>query len=222
MTPFNRLFSLMSKPWFVLTYLFFIVLTFMFVDKPLAEYMHTIDLRTNFALLSLITKLGLSALYLGFFLAGALFFRYVQVNPVYEARFWFLWLCVLFTESICGVLKVILGRARPDMWFETQSFGFYGLQTKASFWSFPSGHTTAVMAVAFGMSIIFPRQRYIYITAGILVALSRVLLVHHYLTDILSAIYLVVFEIGLLLCFLQKRAWLSSAFRDEKVLKMAY
>jgi membrane-associated phospholipid phosphatase len=221
MTPFNRLFSIVTRPWFIVSYVILIVLTFMYVDRPLAEYMRSIDLRTNFALLSLLTKLGISVIYMLLFLIGALFFRYVRVNPVYEARCWFLWLCILFTGSICGILKVVLGRARPSMWFEGQSFGFYGLQTKAPFWSFPSGHTTTIMAVAFGMSVIFPRHSYFYVLAGLTVALSRVLLVHHYLTDILTATYFVVLEIGLLLWFLEKKAWLSPVFRKEEMRKMA-
>jgi len=216
MPPFNRLLSLMTKPWFLIFYVLFTALAFIYVDKPLAEYFDAVNLRTNFELLNWFTKLGLGFIYLLGFFAGALFFRFGYVNRIWEVRCWFLWLSVAFTGGICVVLKTFFGRARPEMWFENQCYGFYGLQTKATFWSFPSGHTSIIMAVAYGLCIFFPRQSMIYIVVGFLVALSRVLLVHHYLTDVLTAAYLTLLEIGFLLWASQKTSWFNVALANNK------
>ena len=111
---------------------------------------------------------------------------------------WFLWLCVLVPSLVCLVLKVLLGRARPDLLFNEHLYGFFGLKTHAPYWSFPSGHTTTVMGFVFGLSVLFPRKCYLFILAGSIVVLSRILLTHHYLSDVMAASYLALLEVGLL------------------------
>lgn len=198
MSPFDRLFIVMSKPLTMILSVMVFTVCFNYVDKPLAEYWYAMDLKHHYAWLSWITMAGLSAIYLIGFLFAALFFRYVRKNSRQEARMWFLWLCVVVSNGICGFLKVILGRARPELWFEQHAYGFYGFHTKSAYWSFPSGHTTTIMAVAFGLCVLFPRFCYAFVSAGCLIALSRVLLVQHYLSDVLIATCLVIVEIGFL------------------------
>ncbi|STX28237.1 phosphoesterase, PA-phosphatase related [Legionella beliardensis] len=213
MAPFNRLILVMTRPWVILAYVLMITVLFLYVDKPLADYLAFLNFRVNFIFLNFFTKLGLGILYMTSLLLAALFFRYKR-NSLWEARMWFLWLCVVLSGIACGILKVLLGRARPDMWFHGKYYGFYWLQAKAPFWSFPSGHTTTVMAIAFGLCVLFPRYFYIFILSGFSIAISRVLLVHHYFSDVLTATYLALLVVGLLLWFLRKKSWLEPAWRD--------
>lgn len=216
MSPFNRLFSIMIKPWVIVLFAIFLIVSYNYIDKPLAIYFDSFDLKNTMPFLSWITQLGLGAIYLFGFVAGALFFRYVRKNRVWEARFWFLWLCVVTTSTVCIVLKILLGRARPDMWFGKQDYGFYGLQTNSAYWSFPSGHTSTIMGAAFGLCILFPRYTWGFITAGLLVALSRVLLTQHYLTDVACATALALIETGFLLWFLKKKSCLALAWPENQ------
>jgi len=103
-------------------------------------------------------------------------------------------------------LKVIFGRARPDMLFNDQLYGFYGLQTHAQFWSFPSGHTTTVMGFVFGLCALFPRHCVAFILTGLIVVSTRILLTHHFLSDVLIASYLALLEVGLLYCIMWRKA----------------
>lgn len=213
MSPFNRLFNVMSKPTAIISVAVVLVLCYFYVDRPLAQYLASLNLRVNIASLNWFTKLGVGLAYLVFFSFMAVFFRYVRPNRLWQDRFWFLLSCLLIANVICGVLKVMLGRARPSMWFENHLYGFYGFETKAPFWSFPSGHSTTIMAVVFSLSVIFPRYCYAFIAAGLSVAISRVLLTHHYLSDILSATYLTLLEVGFFLWYLQKRNLLQGAWK---------
>lgn len=188
---------------------------FLFVDRPLAEYLFAVDLRHNFKLLGLFTKLGAGFFYFTVFGLGVLIFRYIRINAELEAKFRFLLLCVLIPSTLCGFLKVLLGRARPSMLLEGQFYGFYGLQTHAPFWSFPSGHTTTIMAVAVGISLLYPRSSYFVLILGFLVAVSRILLNHHYLSDVLAATYLVFIEIAALLWVLRRQQWLELAWKKS-------
>lgn len=216
MTPFNRLLAIMLKPWVLILSIVFLVISYNYIDMPLAAYLHAADLQTTLPILPWLTKLGLGGIYLLGFLAAALFFRYVRKNSVWEARFWFLWCSVVTTSVICVVLKIMLGRARPDMWFQKHDYGFYWFQTKAAYWSFPSGHTSTVMGAAFGLCILFPRHGKAFIAVGLLIALSRVLLTNHYLSDVVSAAILALLEVGLLFGILQKNSWLKSAWQNNR------
>ncbi len=209
MTPFERLLAIMIKPWVVVSYLGLIILSFLYLDRPIAYYFHGVDLRTNLPVLNWFTKLGLGALYLGPLFFLAVFFRYIHRNREWEVRAWFLWLCVLVPSIICVLLKMALGRARPDLLFSEQLYGFYGWQTHAPFWSFPSGHTTTVMGFVGGLCVLFPLYCYAFLSLGLVVVLSRILLTHHYLSDVMAASYLALLEVGLLLWWLRRRTLLK-------------
>ena len=197
MTRFERLFALMIKPWVVVCCVGLIVLSFLYLDRPIAYYFHDLDPRTGLPFLNWFTQMGLGGLYLVPLFLIALYFRYISRNREREVRAWFLWLCVLIPSLICLVLKITLGRARPDLLFSDQMYGFYGFQFHAPFWSFPSGHTTTIMGFVFGLCVLFPRYFYAFILFGILAISSRVMLTHHYFSDVLAASYLALMEVGL-------------------------
>jgi membrane-associated phospholipid phosphatase len=212
MTPFDRLLGVMIKPWVMISYLGLIILSFQHLDKPIADYFYNLDVKTHLVIIDWITKLGLGIIYLPSLLILTIFSRYVLKNKELTARFLFLFMCVAIPGLICGFLKIIFGRARPTLWLHHDVYGFYGLQWQAPFWSFPSGHTTTIMSMTFGLIIVFPRYAYGFLLAGLTVAASRVLLTHHYLSDILAAGYLSLLEIGLFLCFLRRKSWLAPAW----------
>jgi membrane-associated phospholipid phosphatase len=204
MTPFERLFSVMIKPWVAVGFLGLSVLSFLFFDKPLAFYFYRLDPGANWPI-EWITKMGWGGMYLSSLLILTLFFRYVYKKPLWEARFWFLCLCVAVPGLICFLLKVVLGRARPELLLIEEIYGFYGFKTHPPFWSFPSGHTTTIMGLVFGLSILFPRHSYVLMLIGLMVAISRLLLISHYLSDIMIASYLALIEVGIIYWWLKKR-----------------
>jgi membrane-associated phospholipid phosphatase len=205
LTRFECLFALMIKPWVVVCYVGLIVLSFFYLDRPIALYFHDLDPRTAVPFLNWFTQMGLGALYLVPLLLIALYFRYIHPNRDWEIRAWFLWLCVLVPSLLCLVLKITLGRARPDLLFSDQLYGFYGFQFHAPFWSFPSGHTTTIMGFVFGLCVVFSRYFYAFILFGLLAISSRIMLTHHYFSDVLAASFLSLLAVGLVTwCFIHK------------------
>lgn len=215
MSPFDRLFKLMTKPLVVILYMTVIALLTLYWDKIVSSYFFHEDLRHQLPILSYLTRLGLGILYFFCFLLLIVCFRYIWKNPLWEARVWFLFLCLAIPTLICIGLKMLFGRARPNMFLQGSEpfYGFYGLQTDAHFWSFPSGHTTTIMGVVLGLGILFPRYFYAFLILGITVAFSRVLLTHHFLSDVLFTIYLTVIEIGCLVSVLRRKSWLAPAWK---------
>jgi hypothetical protein len=198
MTLFERLFTWMTKPWVMIAYGVLVILSYCYWDKPLAYYFHSLDLKRQFPILSWFTHLGEGALYITLFFFIALYFRFIRPHKFNEKRTWFLWLCILIPYIVCGVLKVTLGRARPELFFTEHLYGFYGFHLHSEFWSFPSGHTTTIMALAFSLSFLFARYSLAFILAGLAIVLTRIMLNQHYLSDVLATSYLTLVGIGLL------------------------
>lgn len=213
---FNRIAAVAIQPISIVSAFLFCIISFFYLDLPLAVYLYHLDLENSAPILSWLTSFGLGMVYLTLFIIAGLLFRFHLKNRVWEARMWFLATCVTLSAGICVILKILLGRARPIMWFDFHQWGFYGLQSKSVYWSLPSGHTTNIMAVVLGLSIIFPLHARALLGAGLLIAFSRVLLTFHYLSDVVSAVYLTLLEISLLCLYLKKKGWLLPAISSDK------
>lgn len=213
MNRFDQLVSLALKPWAIILMPVLLFLLCLYIDVPVATYFITKYLNQRAPLLYWFTKLGLGILYLLGFLLAALWFRFVSKNKLWEERCWFLWLAVVFPSVLCLILKVLAGRARPDLWFGWQVFGFYGVKFNAFYWSFPSGHTATMMGLVFGLALVFPKYDIFWMVFGLLVAISRVLLVQHYLSDIVGAAWLALLEVALLRWYVHKRGF----FREVRL-----
>lgn len=85
-----------------------------------------------------------------------------------------------------GVLKFLIGRSRPPLWFAdgTSAWGPFGWSH--DWWSFPSSHTAAATAVALVAGRITPHLRFFYLAIVSLVALSRLMLSAHWFSDIVA------------------------------------
>lgn len=214
-SPFDRFFVFMTKPMVVIPYFALIILLILYWDKALSSFLFHADLRAHLPFLSYLTRFGLGIIYFSAFAVLIFFFRYVKKHPEWEAKTWFLLLGLSIPTALCIVIKMVLGRARPNMFLQGngQFYGFYGFQLDAHFWSFPSGHTTTIISVVLSLGILFPRYFSPLLILGLAVALSRVLLTHHYLSDVLFTVYLTLMEIGCLLYVLRSKSWLTPAWR---------
>jgi membrane-associated phospholipid phosphatase len=212
MTHFDRFFCVMKKPWIIFLYALIVALAYSFADKPIAIYFHHLDLRSDAPLLHIISALGKWIIYVGIFSVFALFFRYVKKNELWEQRMWFLLACVVVTNGVGIVLKIILSRSRPDLLFNRDFFGFYWFKLNDLFWSFPSGHSITIAGVAAGLGVLFPRYFYAFLGLALLVISTRIFLYFHYLSDVMTGFYLSILIVGLFAQRLKKTHFLTRAF----------
>jgi membrane-associated phospholipid phosphatase len=212
MTQFEKTYNLMKNPWTILVYTVLVILAYHFIDRPLATYFHQLDLRTNLHILNLLTGLGKVIIYVVLFAVAGLYFRFIGTNPVYEARSWYLLACIVLTNLLCLMLKTSLGRARPDLLFTSNIFGFYWFKTTALYWSLPSGHTTTVVSLASSFGVIFPKYFYAFLGLAFLIVLTRVLLYYHYLSDVMTAFYLCILVVGVFTQYIKRNQYLSKAW----------
>lgn len=84
---------------------------------------------------------------------------------------------------LVNLLKYLIGRVRPRHLFEQGLYGFEPLNTQWGMNSFPSGHSQAIFAAMMALFFIYPRYDAAYLLLAFLIALSRIMITVHYLSD---------------------------------------
>ncbi len=146
-------------------------------------------------LVQTVSDWGLFVFY-AFFL-GALGFSFVQELPwAQSVVLGWLWAELVGAFLAVQFIKYLAGRVRPD---EALSMGggdhWVGPTLRAAYHSFPSGHTADVFISA-AFVVLLVRSPWVGCLAwigAILVALSRIALAKHYLSDVLAGLLLAQF-----------------------------
>ena len=94
--------------------------------------------------------------------------------------------CALAGVAARGV-KIATGRARPSVKHE---LGWNGPRLRAKYSSFPSGHTAATTAFFGVVLFVRPRLGVCLLPIPLLIALSRMYVAAHYLSDVVFAAFL--------------------------------
>lgn len=107
---------------------------------------------------------------------------------------------LVLAEGVIVSLKDLIGQARPYMLVFKHIYGFYPLSDGKDYHSFPSGHTVLNFSSALSFFKENKEIGSILLLFGILVAISRILLLDHFLSDILGSI-----SISLLIVFVSEK-----------------
>jgi lipid A 4'-phosphatase len=172
-----------------------IVISIEAIDRPLALFFHARDADLH-SMFELTGRLGLTYGYLtltglGFVTLqwGGLLPRLRPFASRMRARAAvpaFLFLSIAASGVIVDILKVVFGRARPKLLFQSDIFGFTWLGWHADHWSFPSGHSATIVALMTALWYLRPHHVLFYILGAAIVAGSRVAVGAHYLGDALA------------------------------------
>lgn len=98
----------------------------------------------------------------------------------------FVFAAVALSGLAVNVLKILFGRARPDLLLEAGLYGFYPPGFDADFKSYPSGHANTVFALGLALGFLMPRWRWPLLALCGPLALSRVVVHAHYLSDVIG------------------------------------
>ena len=152
-----------------------------------------------------ISKLGIATFYLVVSAAVFLFFKFVKKIKIWSNRALLIFMSISLSGILVTIIKFILGRYRPKMFFEEQLYGFEFFQLKGKITSFPSGHASTIVALMLSLYLISPKHRVIYFIIAFIIALSRVAVCHHYLTDVVFGSYVAIITTLCMKHFLDKR-----------------
>ncbi|HXN09601.1 MAG TPA: phosphatase PAP2 family protein [Steroidobacteraceae bacterium] len=157
-----------------------------YVDRPLA---HCFALHAGplFQVASFLTRFGNALWWLLPSLALFLVARFIWRSPAWAARALF----VFTSVAVCGILvdliKLLAGRARPELWFSQGIYGFSYPHLQALYQSFPSGHAACASSAGVALSLLFPRHRPLWVAVALVLGLTRVIVTAHYLSDVVAA-----------------------------------
>lgn len=186
----DKYIKILIHPLFLITGLSLIVFSYYFIDQTMTTYYLHIDNESFKKVAQFTTKFG-DALYpiAGLLLLSCVF-KWIIKNRHATFCSFYLLVVVVATGIACNVFKFAFSRARPVEWFTHDVYGFWFYQFKASFLSFPSGHTTTIISLMAGASLLWPRFTLLFLPFGLVVAFSRVAVTAHYFSDILAGTYL--------------------------------
>jgi len=152
-----------------------------------------------------ITELGNSVWYFGICVLCPLIlyinkkiniFKLDQTNRLIKFFLSF-FIYIFIVGLVTQIIKHLVGRPRPNHTNFDESFGFNFLTLDSSFHSFPSGHSSTIFIVCFVLTAVIPRLRIFFYFFASLIALSRVVVGAHFLTDVIAGglLALIVFKI---------------------------
>lgn len=175
----------LKRHWYRLTLFIAVwaVVSYLYLDLPLFEWLYPYRGDPLMVPVDYLTELGKSTWYI--ILSLLLFVYWIDKYPRRSDAALFILSTTILSGILVNIVKVIFGRARPQLYADEQLYGFFWGKMDVLYRSFPSGHATTAIAVWLAFALLFPRYRLWLITIGILIALSRVLLTQHYLSDVL-------------------------------------
>ena len=99
---------------------------------------------------------------------------------------------LLLVGLVTQLIKHVIGRPRPNHAQLNNFFEFNFFTADSAFHSFPSGHSSTIIAVAIIASLALPTLKYFFYLCGFLISISRVVVGAHFFTDVLAGALLAV------------------------------
>jgi len=160
-----------------------------------------------------ITELGDSMWYFLIFIIIYIFSIFVEKLQTKNKKFFSLlkyfslsgFVYLLFAGTITQVLKHIIGRPRPNYINFTEGLGLDFFTTNSNLHSFPSGHASTAFMIALLMSALFPKLKIFFYIFSFLIAISRVVVGAHYITDVVAGILVAIIAFKILNNFFDKK-----------------
>ena len=187
---------------------FTLILISIFFYNEIDQVIHNYFTKPNYSAWSVyfkkffisITELGDSLWYfLIFFLIFIFSFIAKKINIISLKKYSYLKNISIFSFSylflvgtITQIIKHLVGRPRPNYTNLNENLEFIFLSTNSTFHSFPSGHASTIIATTIIASLMIPGLRSFFYICGALIALSRVVVGAHFMTDVTAGALLAI------------------------------
>lgn len=175
--------------WFCFAFITLIILSYYYLDAPLALYFHAISISHSLLIQSL-NYLIHPLLHLFLWPLLFYFFRFLLKREYVANRFLFISLALDFCNLCVYLLKMFFGRLRPELLFSAHQYGFSFFALHDPYLSFPSGHAISCAAVFASFACIYPRYFYYFFCSALIISFARVVSTEHFFSDILASIFL--------------------------------
>ena len=102
-------------------------------------------------------------------------------------RFAFLFAAIAVPGAFAATIKRVIGRSRPFADGLVDPFHYLPLFWRPDYASLPSGHATTAFSALIAIGLLWPRLRPIMWAYALIIALSRVVVLAHYASDVFAA-----------------------------------
>ncbi|MCF8383089.1 MAG: phosphatase PAP2 family protein [Chlorobium sp.] len=160
------------------------IMSYFYLDIPVALWFNGLKETGFYRTFKLLTRMGESQWYLAAGLLSFLLLR--KTKPAVASTGLLLFSSVALSGLAADLVKFLLGRARPKLYFSETIYGFDLFHLEHAWISFPSGHSATAFSVASTLCVLFPQYRIVFFLWATLIAFSRVATTQHYLSDVLA------------------------------------
>jgi membrane-associated phospholipid phosphatase len=108
-----------------------------------------------------------------------------RVVAALMVRVSFIFLAVGLPALFTTIVKRFIGRGRPYVWHDANPFDFAPFVWTSDYSSLPSGHATNAFAAAIAVGALWPRMRLPMWILAVSIALSRIILLAHFPSDVI-------------------------------------
>lgn len=102
----------------------------------------------------------------------------------------YFFLTIAATSALVHLAKLVVGRARPELFAEHGAYDLAPLAFDTLYQSFPSGHSAAVGALFGAFAMLLPRFRPLFLLGALTIGVSRVVVGAHYPSDVAAGLLL--------------------------------
>ena len=104
-------------------------------------------------------------------------------------------------------LKLVIGRARPDLLAEYGAYSLTPFTGDNLFESFPSGHSTAAGAFFGAFAMLTPQLRPLFLILALMIGISRVIVGAHYPSDVAAGLLLGLWAAMMMAFLFAREGW---------------
>lgn len=180
----------------LLTLIFVLMIFYYWLDIPTALWINAHTVHPTLVTLSqLIETLFKSVNWLVLSIAAGiigLYLHYTQKNANKAKPFLFFAFSGIIAFVLCFIIKVILARYRPQLLIDHGLYGFHFWLLSEPSNSMPSGHAAAAFAGLYALARICQRHwvTIVLMVIALFIAVSRILILKHYPSDVICAAYI--------------------------------
>lgn len=124
--------------------------------------------------------------------------RTVDVIATLQRYCYLVLISLAASGAVIHTIKFLSGRHRPRDLFADGSFGFEPFAFTSKLDSFPSGHSQTIFCITTVLALAFPKHWKQISFVGLLVALSRVVMTNHFISDVVVGSWLGIMAVLLL------------------------
>ncbi|HSX04535.1 MAG TPA: phosphatase PAP2 family protein [Rhabdochlamydiaceae bacterium] len=183
----------------------FLFFSYFYLDQPIALYFQHLKPSTRH-LVKLIGNIALPIPHILLWVVIYFFFRFFLKQISMARKAILIAISINLSNVVATLLKNLVGRARPELLFSQNFYGFKMLTFPLSnfYVSFPSSHAATIAALMASLSCCYPRFSPLFFVFAFLISLCRVIIGVHYLSDIIGGMLLGIFAANFVFLSMKK------------------